>query len=148
MTWKKGRGKLGPFSNLLGSWICNKGSKDRTKPECTRVFEKHLDGKYIKLTVSWNLGDKSYDELCMIGVTRDKEVNFWSFTSDGKNARGWMADVTDVHPEAIGFEADMPPGRARQAYYPHEDGGFVWVVESQTKKGWNRFVEQHFTANG
>jgi len=146
MTWKKGRGKLGPFTPILGNWITNPGSTNREQPECIRSLTKVLGGKYIELKVHWNLGAKSYDEVCMIGVNPDKQVAFWSFTSDGKNANGWMADVTDLHPQAIGFEAQMPSGFARQAYYPHEDGGFTWVVESRTKKGWNRFVEQHFQA--
>ena len=61
-----------------------------------------------------------------------------SFTSDGKRSQGALADVTDVHPEAIGFGADMPAGRARMVYWPAEDGGFRWAVESGTKKGGNR----------
>lgn len=146
MAWKKGRGKLGPFIPLLGNWITNQESKDSSHPECTRSLTKVLDGKYIELKVHWNLRKKTYEEVCMIGVNSEKQVAFWSFTSDGKNSKGLKADVTDLHPEAIGFEAQMPAGLARQAYYPHEDGGFIWVVESKNKKGWNRFVEQHFTA--
>jgi hypothetical protein len=68
-------------------------------------------------------------------------VSFWSFTSDGKRSMGRLADVTDIHPEAIGFEADMPGGLGRMAYWPAPDSGFYRVVESKTKKGWNRFVE-------
>lgn len=147
MTWKKGRGKLGPFGPVLGSWIANRGGNSQLNPEVTRRLEKVLDGKYIQLDVHWNLGPKSYTERCMIGVNAEREVAFWSFTSDGKNAYGVMADVTDIHPEAIGFEAQMPGGLARQAYFPDEEAGFRWVVESKTKKGWNRFVEHHFTTN-
>jgi hypothetical protein len=54
--------------------------------------------------------------------------------------------VTDLHPEAIGFEAHMPAGLARMAYWPEEGGGFHWVVESRTKKGWNRFVDHSYRA--
>lgn len=146
MEWKKGRGKLGIFAPIIGNWICNEGSKDRENPECTRKIEKVFNGKYLQLKVRWNLGAKSYEEICMIGINRKKEINFWSFTSDGKNAQGYIADVTDIHPQAVGFEAVMPSGLGRQAYYPHEEDGFIWVVESKTKKGWNRFVKQHFTA--
>jgi hypothetical protein len=41
----------------------------------------------------------------------------------------------------------MDRGLARQAYWPDAEGmGFHWVVESRTKKGWNRFVDHHDTA--
>jgi hypothetical protein len=71
-------------------------------------------------------------------------MGFWSFTSDGKSSRGRLADATDLHAKAIGFEAQMPAGLARMVYWPHEEGGVRWVVESKTKKGWNRFVEHHY----
>jgi hypothetical protein len=38
----------------------------------------------------------------------------------------------------------MPAGRARQLYWPDAEEGFYWAVESQTKKGWNRFTEHHY----
>lgn len=146
MNWKKGRGNLGIFQPLLGDWITNRGSKDRTNPECTRKLKKTLDGKYIQLDVIWFLGKDHYEDHTLIGLNADKEVCFWSFTSDGKNSTGTLADVTDLHPQAIGFEAQMPSGFARQAYWPDDEEGFHWVVESKTKKGWNRFVHQHFKA--
>lgn len=145
MTWKKGRGKLGIFAPLLGEWITNRGSKDESKPECHRKLEYILDNKYIKLNVIWKLPNKEYLDHTIIGLNEKKEICFWSFTSDGKNSQGKLADVSDIHPEAIGFEAEMVAGTARQAYWPAENGGFHWVVESKTKKGWNRFVQQHFT---
>ena len=52
--------------------------------------------------------------------------------------------MTDVHPQAIGFEAEMPAGLARMVYWPHEEEGFNWVVESKTKQGWNRFTQHHY----
>jgi hypothetical protein len=146
MYWKKGRGKLGIFAPLIGQWVANEGSKDPKKPECHRSFEYTLDQKYLKLEVTWVLENKHYQDLTMIGFNHKKEICFWSFTSDGKNSFGVLTDVSDVHPEAIGFEAEMPAGIARQAYWPDEKGGFYWMVESKTKKGWNRFVEQHFTS--
>jgi hypothetical protein len=33
---------------------------------------------------------------------------------------GAFADVSDIHPEAIGFEAQMPAGLTRMAYWPDE----------------------------
>ena len=71
-------------------------------------------------------------------------LSFWSFTSDGKRSTGALADVREVHPLAIGFEAQMPAGLARMVYWPAEGGGFRWAVESRTKKGWNRFTEHHY----
>ena len=61
-------------------------------------------------------------------------VGFWSFTSDKKQSLGKLADVTDIHPQAFGFEAQMPAGLARQAYWPDDEAGFFWAVESRTKK--------------
>ena len=144
MVWKKGKGKLGVFNPLLGNWVANSESKDYSKPKCTRIIEKSLDNKYIQLKVNWYLENKIYEDLTLIGLNSSKEICFWSFTSDGKNATGKLTDVSDIHHEAIGFEAEMPAGIARQAYWPAENGGFYWVVESKTKKGWNRFVKQHY----
>lgn len=80
----------------------------------------------------------------MLGVNKDKEVCFWSFTSDGKQSDGKLAPAEDIHPDAICFEAHMDAGFARQVYWPDEKEGFRWIVESKTKKGWNRFVEHHY----
>ena len=52
----------------------------------------------------------------------------------------------DIHPDALCFEAEMPAGVARQVYWPNELGGFDWVVESRTKRGWNRFVLHRYAA--
>ena len=38
----------------------------------------------------------------------------------------------------------MPAGRARMLYWPHEEAGFWFAVEARNKKGWKRFLEQHF----
>jgi len=86
----------------------------------------------------------TYDELALIGTGGEKNVRFWSFTSDGKQTYGVAADASDLHPEAIGFEATVMGRQARQAYYPAEDGDVVWVVEAKAKKGWNRFVEHRY----
>jgi len=114
------------------------------KVVCTRTLTKVLDGAYIQLTADWQYERGSYKEIALIGVGPEGKVNFWSFTSDKKQSRGYLSDVTDIHPEAIGFEAQMPAGLARMAYWPDGMGGFHWVVESKTKKGWNRFTEHHY----
>jgi putative hydrolase of the HAD superfamily len=38
----------------------------------------------------------------------------------------------------------MPAGLARMAYWPAEDDGCFWVVESKTAKGWRRFVHHDY----
>lgn len=86
----------------------------------------------------------TYDELALIGTGGEKNVRFWSFTSDGKQTYGVAADATDLHPEAIGFEATVMGRQARQVYFPAEDGDMIWVVEAKAKKGWNRFVEHRY----
>jgi hypothetical protein len=142
--WKKGRGKLGPLAPLHGSWVAE-GDSPGGRVRCYRRLEPVLDGRYLQLDARWELGSAgagaAYEERAIIGAAADGEVHFWSFTSDGKRSEGVLADVTDLHPEAVGFEADMPAGRARMAYWPSTDGGFHWVAESKTQKGWNRFVE-------
>jgi hypothetical protein len=145
VKWKKGRGKLGFFDPLIGTWHAEADS-EMGPVKCRREFKKVLSGKYVQLIANWEYTNGTYDELAMIGVSPEKEIFFWSFTSDGKQAEGKIADVSDIHPDAIGFEAQMPAGLARTVYWPDEDEGFRWVVESKTKKGWNRFVEHHYRA--
>jgi hypothetical protein len=142
--WKKGRGKLGALAPLHGRWIAEAPSP-RGPMRCHRSLAPVLGGRYLQVDVRWEFGapggDGAYEERALIGVGQDGVVRFWSFTSDGKHSEGVLADVTDIHPEAVGFEADMPAGRARMAYWPAEGGGFHWAVESKNKAGWKRFVE-------
>jgi hypothetical protein len=145
--WKKGRGKLGPLDPLLGKWVAEADSP-MGPVNCERSIESILAGNYLQLSATWYFGPasegKAYKELAVIGIDDDKQVAFWSFTSDGKRSQGTLADVTDIHAEAVGFEALMPAGIARMVYWPADDGGFYWAVESKTKKGWNRFVLHHY----
>ena len=141
--WKRGRGKLGVLTPLMGSWKAQANSP-MGPIACTRTFTAALNGAYIQLSARWEMGKGAYEELAMIGVNAEGEVTFWSFTSDGKQSSGKLADVSDLHPEAIGFEAQMPAGLARMAYWPDDTEGFHWVVESKTKKGWNRFTQHHY----
>ena len=141
--WKKGRGKLGFLSPLLGTWHAHTESP-QGKVYCVRNFHKVLNGSYIELSANWHIGDKVYEERCLFGCDATGKVRFWSFTSDGKQSQGELTDASDIHPEAIGFIAQMPAGIARQVYWPDEAQGFHWSVESQTKKGWNRFVDHHY----
>jgi hypothetical protein len=158
--WKKGRGKLGFLQPLLGRWVASAESP-MGPVRCTRLFEPVLGGSFIRLVARWEFGPsatkpaqsgpdssgapgKAYEEIALIGPGDDGKVCFWSFTSDGKRSLGTVADVTDLHAEAVGFEAQMPAGLARMVYWPDEDGGFFWAVESKTKKGWNRFVKHQY----
>jgi hypothetical protein len=115
-TWKKGRGKLGPLAPLIGTWRAEADSPVGSIT-CTRTFTSILGGKYIQLDAEWLLPQGSYRERALIGVNAGGSVGFWSFTSDGKQSAGTLADVTDIHPEAVGFEAQMPAGLARMAYW-------------------------------
>lgn len=141
--WKRGRGKLGVLTPLLGSWRAT-ASSPMGDVTCVRSFSPVLGGKFVELRARWEIGKGEYEEVALYGVSEDGTLGFWSFTSDGKNSRGTLADATDLHAEAIGFEAQMPAGLARMAYWPDEGDGMMWVVESKTKKGWNRFVEHHY----
>jgi hypothetical protein len=110
---------------------------------CTRTFEPILGNHYVRLTARWEFGKGVYEEHAVIGF-HDGMISFWSFTSDGKRSQGALADVTDIHPQAVGFEAQMPAGLARMIYWPHKAGGFNWAVEAKTKNGWKRFTEHHY----
>ncbi|MGJ8663323.1 MAG: hypothetical protein ACSHWU_06720 [Marinicella sp.] len=143
IIWKKGRGTLGLFKPLLGSWVCQTQT-DRGPLVCTRSFQPKLNNKYIELVVDWNFANTLYAEYCLFGVDAQKNLTFWSFTNDGKQSQGQVYDVSDIHPHAIGFAAQMPAGFARQFYWPSESTGFHWAVESKNKKGWNRFVSHHY----
>jgi hypothetical protein len=148
MAWKKGRGLLGPLQPLLGDWrtVRSAGGTPATNMACTRSFA--LFGKgWIRLDACWETGPgKAYRETAFFGAGEDGALGCFSFTNDGKRSLGRLADATDVHPDAIAFEAQMPAGLARMLYWPPEqDGpGFRFAVESRTKKGWNRFLTQHF----
>ena len=140
MQFKKGRGKLGRFGPLLGTWR-HQGESPQGSLSCEREFTKTLGGKYIQLKATWETPSFHYEEICLFGAL-DKNVGFWSFTSEGKRSNGHLAPAQDIHKDAIAFEAQMPSGYARQVYWPHEDeDAFYWVVESKNKKGWNRFTE-------
>jgi hypothetical protein len=145
ISWKKGRGKLGALNPLLGTWNAQADSP-AGPAQCHRTFQSVLNGAYIQLTARWTFGDsaRTYDEIDFYGARLDETLGFWSFTSDGKQSMGAFADISDIHPEAIGFEAQMPAGLARMAYWPDEIVGFRFVVESRTKRGWNRFLEHHY----
>lgn len=143
LSWKKGRGKLGPLSPLIGKWKAETESP-MGHLICTRSFKSILGDKYIQLNATWKFGKSSYDEIALYGVDRDGQLSFWSFTSDGKLSQGKLSKAADVHPDAICFEAQMPAGLARMIYWPDEQEGFHWAVEAKNKKGWKRFTQHHY----
>jgi hypothetical protein len=130
--WKKGRGKLGVLQPLLGYWVAD--AQTPVGPaRCMRVFESVLGGNYVRLTARWEFGPAAakfirkgagadgkpapvYEEHAIFGAAEGEPLGFWSLTSDGKRLQGAVTDVTDLHAEAIGFEAQMPAGLARMAY--------------------------------
>ena len=111
---------------------------------CQRTFSRALNGAYVFLDAAWELPGKKYLEHAVYGVGASGALAFWSFTSDGGHSLGNLTDAKDVHISALAFEAQMPAGLARMIYWPAEDGGIMWAVESQSKKGWNRFTEHHY----
>lgn len=145
LKWKKGRGTLGILEPLLGTWLAESDSP-MGRVICTRRFQWVLNGKYMQLHAMWNFAERSYEELAIYGRGNANEIVFWSFTSDGKKSEGKIADGTDVHPEALCFEAWMPAGLARMIYWPSSKGGINWVVESKIKNGWRRFAEHYYRA--
>jgi hypothetical protein len=152
MVWKKGRGLLGPLQPLLGEWRTREasGSTEASAMACTRTFSP-LGKGWIALDARWQVGPgREYRELALFGSGEDGALGVFSFTSDGKRSVGRLADGSDVHPEAIAFEAQMPAGLARMLYWPREESvaGFQFAVESRTKKGWNRFLLQRFEPAG
>jgi hypothetical protein len=144
--WKRGRGLLGPLKPLLGRWTAQAaGPGVAGAMRCERRFEPVLDGKWIRLEARWQTGPSSaYEEIALFGRTPDGRLGFFSFTSDGKSSQGLVADGTDVDPAAIAFEAQMPAGLARFVYWPADEEGFYFAVESRTKAGWNRFLRHHY----
>lgn len=145
--WKSGRGKLGPLAPLLGTWYAEADSP-MGAVRCTRTFAPILDGACVLLTARWEFSGKVYEEHAVYSTGDGAAIEFWSFTSDGKRSHGALADGTDVHPEAVCFEAQMPAGLARMIYWPDDDGSVRWAVESKTKKGWNRFTEHVYRRVG
>lgn len=147
MAWKKGRGTLGPVQPLFGRWMSDGSGGGPAGMRCQRTIEPF--GKdYVRLSADWGPpGAPMYREIAMIGKGDDGALTFWSFTNDGKRSQGKLVDASDIHAEAVAFEAQMPAGTARMVYWPTEEGeGFYWAVESKTKKGWNRFMRHRYTA--
>ena len=132
-SWKKGRGKLGIFAPLIGTWNAEaRLPAGYGSARCTRTFTSVLRGTCIQLSARWEFDKGVYEEIALFGY-HDGRVTFWSFTSDGKRSQGFVADGRDVHPQAIAFEAQMPAGLARQVYWPNEEKGFDWAVEAKSK---------------
>jgi hypothetical protein len=146
-AWKEGSGKLGRFEPLIGSWQADADSP-QGRIRCFRTFSRTLGGSYVLLEARWELPGMVYEEHALYGVDPSGEIVFWSFTSDGQHSEGRLADASDLHPEALGFEAQMPAGLARMVYWPAEGEGFDWVAESKDPNGWNRFVHHHYTSLG
>ena len=144
--WGKGRGLLGPLKPLMGDWSSVPADQESQMPmPCTRAFRDFGKG-WIELDARWQMGERGeYREIALFGANADGTLGFFSFTNDGKRSEGRLADGTDVHPEAVAFEAQMPAGLARMIYWPVEEGeGFYFAVESRTKTGWNRFLKQRY----
>jgi hypothetical protein len=135
------------FTPLLDKQWVAEGDGPMGSYTCKRRFERVLEGKYVRMTVLWQFGDKTYEEIAMFGRDpAEKRLTFWSFTSDGKNSRGVNVDADDIPNGAVAFEAQMPAGLARMILWTSERRSRLHVtVESATKKGWNSLLEQRHT---
>lgn len=146
MEWKKGRGKRGPLHPLVGRWRYT-GDSPMGPVDCTRHFAWDLNNQWLVLDATWigtGKGGSDYIERCYFGVLRDGALGFVSFINDGTQSQGTLTDVSDIHPKAVGFQAEMPAGIARQCYWPHGDGGLGWRVEREVKSGWSTLVEHRY----
>ncbi len=148
MPWRSGRGVLGPLRPLLGHWITlpGDGLSAAAQMRCSRSFVQ-LGKGWIELDARWQTGPlKEYRERAFFGPDEGGRLAFFSFTSDCKRSTGHLSDASEIHAEAIVFEAQMPAGMARMVYWPLATGdpGFHFAVESKSKKGWNRFLAQAF----
>ena len=148
MSWKKGRGLLGPMAPLSGAWIADAEMNGHTFT-CTRTFSP-LGKGWVRLETEWALPQGDYREVALFGAGEDGGLSFFSFTSDGKRSSGHLTEAPGIDPAAVSFEARMPAGLARMTYWPTEDGspGFRFAVESRTKKGWNRFLLHTYRPRG
>src|SRR3954465_7430223 len=118
-TWKKGRGTLGPLEAPIGQWISEgAGRGPASGMKCRRQFTPF--GKdYVRLEAMWGPdAPGTYREVALMGKGEDGTLAFWSFTNDGKKSQGRLSDGSDVHPDAVSFEAQMPAGTARMIYWP------------------------------
>lgn len=145
LEWKKGRGICGELLPLIGAWQLEEQILPQNMPtDCRREFAA-FGSSFVRLETIWTLpGRKNYSEICLFGRGEGKQLEFWSFTSDGKRSAGIAAGASDVHPAAIAFEADMPGGRARMVYWPDEEAGLRFAVERQSKRGWSRFLDHRY----
>jgi len=117
MGWGRGRGLLGPLDPLIGAWETTADS-ERGPLRIERVFTRVHGGRWVRLEVRWAFAEGVYEETAMFGRRADGTLGYWSFTSDGKHSEGWLAEAPDLPAQAVAFEAEMPAGRARQAYWP------------------------------
>jgi len=146
-TWKKGRGRMGPMTPLLGRWKAQ-ADTPMGPVACVRDYQKFGD-HYVRLDAEWTFKGKAaasraYREVCLFGPDSDGTLAFWSYTSDGKKSCGRLADGSDIDPRSVCFEARMDAGLARQVFWPADSGGMHWVVEARTKKGWRRLADHHY----
>lgn len=129
---------------LLGRWI-HQGAHNGQTVRVERTYEAWGKG-WVRLTAIWTMPGRDYVETAFYGASQDGTLGFYSFTNDGKRSEGRLAEGADVHAQAVAFVAKFPAGTGRMIAWPRGDGqpGFDFAVESQTKKGWNRFLLQRF----
>ena len=146
--WRKGAGALGPMAPLMGNWRTDPPPPDANEASatpCTRTFQP-FGPDWVRLEAVWGEGEDAYREIALFGMDGQETLAFHSFTNDGQRSNANLSDGTDIHPEAVAFEAKMPNGAARVIYWPREDGaaGFRFGVEIKADGVWKRFITQTF----
>lgn len=141
--WKSGSGELGFLDPIIGSWKAE-GPSPMGPMVSFRAFAPILGGKYVQMTARSEFSGGTHEMIAIIGRGPDGALGFWLFANDGKGSQGTLADVTDIHPEAFGFETQIPTGLARVAYWPADGEGFRWSFESKEENGWKRLAEHHY----
>ena len=148
VTWRPGQGRLGRFDPLLGSWVAE-GAGPAGLYHCERRFDRVLGGAYVQLVVTWAIEGGVSEELALFAPSAEGELTMWSFTSDGRQAQGRWVEPWDLPRPNLAFEADMPSGRARFAYWPDKPaGGVRYVVEARDGRTWRRLLEHVYTPLG
>ena len=69
---------MGFMKPLLGAWIATVPETPMRKVVCRRFYEEILDGKFIRLTADWTIGEagKTYQEIAHYGVNQKKRQLF------------------------------------------------------------------------
>ena len=141
-----GTSPLSVLDPVIGAWVAEGDTATGTY-RCERRFDRVLHSSHVQCVVTWILPGRDHEELAVFGADPAGTLRMWSFTSDGRQSTGRLADAADLPGANVAFEAEMPSGLARFAFWP-EPGGLRFVVEAQAGGGWTRFLEHAYVPLG